>query len=537
MTGTVADAGELDAVRTRLAALARPHTPADVADAMRAEGQVVSDRALLDDGRSVAQGQHRRRTVGGAAAPTRRHRRPGQRSCSRCSSIGVTGWNRSTLSFATDGDVRRLAQRLAAAVGRRLDDVSTFRRRPTSRRNPGARGAGLGRDTRHLPVAAGTGGPDVHAGGLRQPAAPSAPAAAEVLRQVVGRRLAFLISGGTGSGKTTLLAALLGLVPPDQRLVIVEDSRELNPQHPHVVRMEGRPVNAEQRGAITLTDLVRQALRMRPDRLVVGEVRGAEIADLLTAMNTGHEGGCGTVHANSAGDVPARLEALAALGGMGRTCAARATGRRLGRGDPHPPAADGSTRGHRARRPRARPGLRSGPNRTRADLRSATRGSRTRRGHSGTTAEPMILICLAGTVIAVLLAIPPPPTRSIPSRLAPLGFRDPRGRDRAAGGRARGRPAGTGPARRAAGWSGRDRPGRLGRPRPRHHGPAADVAPAPPDSPPAAGPRSRGAVPRSPLRSAWVGCRVRPWPRPRTTGRCCRRRAARRCSVAMWPRR
>ena len=144
------------------------------------------------------------------------------------------------------------------------------------------------------------------------------PVAAEVLRRVVEHRLAFLISGGTGSGKTTLLAALLGLVSPEQRIVIVEDSRELNPAHPHVVRMEGRPVNAEQRGAITLTDLVRQALRMRPDRLVVGEVRGAEIADLLTAMNTGHEGGCGTVHANSAADVPARLEALAALGQMGR---------------------------------------------------------------------------------------------------------------------------------------------------------------------------------------------------------------------------
>ena len=143
-------------------------------------------------------------------------------------------------------------------------------------------------------------------------------AGAEVLRRIVQTKLAFLISGGTGSGKTTLLTALLALVPPDQRIVIVEDSRELAPNHPHVVRMEGRPANTEQAGAISLTDLVRHSLRMRPDRLVVGEVRGAEIADLLTAMNTGHEGGCGTVHANSAADVPARLEALAALGGLGR---------------------------------------------------------------------------------------------------------------------------------------------------------------------------------------------------------------------------
>ena len=142
------------------------------------------------------------------------------------------------------------------------------------------------------------------------------PGAAQLLVRMIEARLAFLISGGTGSGKTTLLAALLALVPPHERIVIVEDSRELAPNHPHVVRIEGRPANTELAGAVSLTDLVRQSLRMRPDRLVVGEVRGAEICDLLTAMNTGHEGGCGTVHANSTADVPARLEALASLGGL-----------------------------------------------------------------------------------------------------------------------------------------------------------------------------------------------------------------------------
>jgi pilus assembly protein CpaF len=142
--------------------------------------------------------------------------------------------------------------------------------------------------------------------------------AAELLRGLVAARRAFLISGGTGSGKTTLLGALLGLVPHGERIVIAEDSRELQPDHPHCVRLEGRPANAEGTGAVSLTELVRQALRMRPDRLVVGEVRGAELADLLSALNTGHEGGCGTVHANSAADVPARLEALAALAGLGR---------------------------------------------------------------------------------------------------------------------------------------------------------------------------------------------------------------------------
>ena len=142
--------------------------------------------------------------------------------------------------------------------------------------------------------------------------------AARVLRGVVAQRVPFLISGGTGTGKTTLLAALLALVPHRERIVLVEDAREMVPDHPHCVRLEGRQPNAEGHGAISLTDLVRQSLRMRPDRVVLGEVRGAELTDLLTALNTGHEGGCATIHANSIADVPARLEALAALGGWNR---------------------------------------------------------------------------------------------------------------------------------------------------------------------------------------------------------------------------
>jgi pilus assembly protein CpaF len=144
------------------------------------------------------------------------------------------------------------------------------------------------------------------------------PDGAEVLRALVARRVPFLISGGTGTGKSTLLSALLALVPAEERIVLVEDARELQPAHPHCVRLEGRPPNGEGTGAIALTTLVRQALRMRPDRVVLGEVRGGELTDLLTALNTGHEGGCGTVHANSIADIPARLEALAALGGLGR---------------------------------------------------------------------------------------------------------------------------------------------------------------------------------------------------------------------------
>jgi pilus assembly protein CpaF len=150
-------------------------------------------------------------------------------------------------------------------------------------------------------------------------AASSVPAdGARLLAALVGSRAAFLVTGGTGTGKTTLLSALLSLVPTGDRLLLVEDAGELAPAHPHVVRLEARPPNLEGAGAVTLRDLVRQALRMRPDRVVVGEVRGAEVVDLLAALNTGHEGGCGTLHANSAADVPARLEALASAAGLDR---------------------------------------------------------------------------------------------------------------------------------------------------------------------------------------------------------------------------
>ncbi len=121
--------------------------------------------------------------------------------------------------------------------------------------------------------------------------------------------------------KTTLLAALLGSVDPAERIVVVEDAAELQPDHPQVVGLEARPANLEGAGAVVLRDLVRQALRMRPDRLVVGEVRDGAVVDLLAAMNTGHEGGCGTLHANTARDVPARIEALALAAGLGRAAA------------------------------------------------------------------------------------------------------------------------------------------------------------------------------------------------------------------------
>jgi len=144
-----------------------------------------------------------------------------------------------------------------------------------------------------------------------------------VLEAAVADRRNVLVTGATGSGKTTLLAAVLGAVPHDERIVTVEDTAELRVDHPHVVSLEARQANAEGAGALGLDRLVREALRMRPDRLVVGECRGAEVRDLLGALNTGHDGGAGTLHANGLPDVGARLEALGALAGLGPQALAR----------------------------------------------------------------------------------------------------------------------------------------------------------------------------------------------------------------------
>lgn len=233
------------------------------------------------------------------------------------------GLRRTDIRFADEAAVRRLAQRLAAAAGRRLDDAQPWV-------DGRLGGIGTGEFTVRLhailpPVAAdGTclslrvlrpATQDIAAlaaaGGI-------ARAAVALLTDIVHARLAFLVSGGTGAGKTTLLSAMLGAVHPRERLVCVEDAPELQPRHPHLVRLVARAANVEGSGEVGLRDLVRQALRMRPDRLVVGEVRGAEVVDLLAALNTGHDGGAGTVHANSPAEVPARLEALAALGGLDR---------------------------------------------------------------------------------------------------------------------------------------------------------------------------------------------------------------------------
>jgi pilus assembly protein CpaF len=143
------------------------------------------------------------------------------------------------------------------------------------------------------------------------------PAAADLLAPAVAARASVLVSGGTGSGKTTTLNALSGAIPGDERIVTIEDAAELRLRQRHVVRLEARPPNLEGRGEVTIRQLVRNALRMRPDRIVVGEVRGAEALDLLQAMNTGHDGSLSTVHANSPADALRRLETLALMAGVG----------------------------------------------------------------------------------------------------------------------------------------------------------------------------------------------------------------------------
>jgi pilus assembly protein CpaF len=227
------------------------------------------------------------------------------------------GLQRVAVDVGTPADVRRLAQRLAAAGGRRLDDSSPcvdVRLADGTRLHaalPPVAVDGPYLSLRTFRTRPFTLADLVAAGSIDEPVA-------ELLAAVVAARLAYLVTGGTGTGKTTLLATLLSLVPHDERIVLVEDAAELRPTHPHVAALQSRTANVEGAGTVGLRELVRHALRMRPDRIVVGECRGAEIADLLAALNTGHEGGAGTLHANAPGDVPARLEALGLVGGLPR---------------------------------------------------------------------------------------------------------------------------------------------------------------------------------------------------------------------------
>jgi pilus assembly protein CpaF len=306
----------VDRVRTRLVAGHADATPARVASALRAEGIVLGDEAVLGLVEAL------RRELIGAGPLQSLLQQPDITDVLVNGPHAVwvdrgNGMERTDVTFACDADVRRLAQRLAAAIGRRLDDATPF---VDARMADGTR--------LHAVI------PPIAIDGtvisLRVPRRQAFTlddlvslgsidaVGAEWLRSLVAGKLAYVITGGTGTGKTTILSSLLGLVPHHERIVMVEDSAELMPDHPHVVRLQARMANIEGSGAVTMRDLVRQSLRMRPDRIVVGEVRGAEVIDLLAALNTGHEGGCGTLHANSAADVPARLEALGVTAGLDR---------------------------------------------------------------------------------------------------------------------------------------------------------------------------------------------------------------------------
>ena len=313
----------IDRVRERLAAEPVPLRPSVVAAAIRAEsGGVLGDTEMLSNLRML----ETELSGAGILEPLLAAEGTTDVLVTGPGEVWVDGGNglrRSDIRFPDEAAVRRLAQRLAVAAGRRLDDAQ-----------PWVDGQLLGLCTGGFAVRLHAVLPPVAIAGtclslrVLRPAtqdlaaleaAGAIPAeAGRLLAGIIAARLAFLVSGGTGAGKTTLLAAALGAVDAGERIVCVEDAPELAPAHPHLVRLVARGANVEGAGEITLRQLVRQALRMRPDRIVVGEVRGGEVVDLLAALNTGHDGGAGTVHANSPAEVPARLEALGALGGLDR---------------------------------------------------------------------------------------------------------------------------------------------------------------------------------------------------------------------------
>jgi putative type II/IV secretory protein len=213
--------------------------------------------------------------------------------------------------FSSEEEIYRTIDRIVSSVNRRVDESSPM---------VDARLAGGERVNVIIPPLA-LDGPTITIRRFPQPfrindlvTRKSLPSdAANLLMSMVRARLNILVSGGTGTGKTTFLNALSGAIPEAERILTIEDAAELSLQQSHVVRMEARPANSEGKGQVTIRDLVRNALRMRPDRIVVGEVRGGETLDMLQAMNTGHEGSLTTVHANSTVDALSRLETLASM--------------------------------------------------------------------------------------------------------------------------------------------------------------------------------------------------------------------------------
>jgi pilus assembly protein CpaF len=227
------------------------------------------------------------------------------------------GLEKTKLTFLNEESVRSLAQKLALSTGRRLDQSQPYV------------DAQLSKSIRLHAVLSPIANPGtVISLRIHRPQIMSlselvmkkniTTSQKDFLNEIIKEKKSFVICGGTGSGKTTLLNSLLSEVNRNQRILIIEDSRELNPQHPHVVSLEGRPANIEGMGLITMKDLIKQSLRMRADRLIIGEVRGVEIVDWLSALNTGHPGSAGTIHANSIHEVIIRFESLGLMAGLSK---------------------------------------------------------------------------------------------------------------------------------------------------------------------------------------------------------------------------
>lgn len=308
----------MERIHRRLAHEPEVKDPATLASLIREEAVVISDLEVLEVMRTLRHDSH----GVGALEPLLGRDDVTDICVNGPDDVFIDcgqGLERTDVSFRDEAEIRRLAARLAASCGRRLDDAQPFcdghltRPDGTIIRLHAAlaplAASGTCISLRVLRGASTTLDELVARGTVPQEHA-------DLLCGLVRNKVSLLVVGGTGSGKTTLLGALLAEVPANERILAIEDTVELSPPHPHLVSLTTRGANTEGAGEITMSDLLKQALRMRPDRIVVGEIRGAEVVDLLAALNTGHEGGAGTLHANALAEVPARMEALGALGGL-----------------------------------------------------------------------------------------------------------------------------------------------------------------------------------------------------------------------------
>jgi pilus assembly protein CpaF len=307
------------ALRERLLAEAGRDGPGDVAGRIRA--LVEREAALLDVGaREALVARVAERSFGlGPLEPLLRDPAVEEVMVNGVAPVWIERAGRlepTAVRFPSAAALRDVIERILAPLGRRVDEAEPLcdaRLPDGSRINVVI--PPLAPDGPILTVrrfrARGLTADDLIAAGTWE------PPLRELLARAVRARLSVLVSGGTGSGKTTTLNALSSFVPADERIVTVEDTLELRLQQPHVVRLEARPANVEGRGEVTIRRLVRNALRMRPDRIVVGEVRGGEALDMLAAMTTGHDGSLSTIHAGSPEEALRRLETLALMAGVG----------------------------------------------------------------------------------------------------------------------------------------------------------------------------------------------------------------------------